>query len=77
MWNSLPGSSVTVCIRPLGSVSCTRSPGRNGPRCTGVSAGVAASAGTVEELRSRCHLPVGFEELRKVRDVQDADDIFA
>ena len=32
VWNSLPGSSVMVCIRPLGSVSWTRSPARNGPR---------------------------------------------
>ncbi len=29
------------------------------------------------ELRSRCHLPVGFEQLCQVRDVQNADDIFA
>src|SRR4051794_10269242 len=34
VWNSLPGVSVMVCIRPLGSVSCTRSPSWSGPlRC--------------------------------------------
>src|SRR3954469_23788617 len=31
VWNSLPVTSSIVCIRPFGSVSCTRSPGTNGP----------------------------------------------
>ena len=31
VWKSRPGSSVIVCIRPFGSVSCTRSPGRSVP----------------------------------------------
>ena len=32
VWNCLPAASVIVCIRPFGSVSCTRSPAANGPR---------------------------------------------
>jgi hypothetical protein len=35
-------AGVTVCIRPLGPVSCTRSPSRNGP--LGLCAHRAASA---------------------------------
>src|SRR4051794_33385211 len=31
VWNCLPGVSVTVCSRPLGSESCTRCPASNGP----------------------------------------------
>ena len=31
VWNALPGSSTTVCSRPFGSDSWTRSPMRNGP----------------------------------------------
>ena len=31
VWNSLPGSSTTVYLRPLESVNCTRSPTWNGP----------------------------------------------
>ena len=32
MWNCFPGLSAMVCIRPLGSVSCMRSPAEKGPR---------------------------------------------
>src|SRR4051812_40321287 len=31
VWNCLPGCRTTVCSRPLGSVSCTRSPTANAP----------------------------------------------
>src|SRR5215217_1223504 len=41
VWNSLPGVSTTVWCRPLGSVSCTRSPTRKAP-----SIGSAGSAPT-------------------------------
>src|SRR4051795_6895360 len=44
VWNSRPGSRTTVWWRPLGSVSCTRSPIRNAPgtgsgTCSGNFAG--------------------------------------
>ena len=55
VWNSLPATRVIVCIRPFGSVSCTRSPTANGPRrCAApvgsvlaVSVGVSEGSGTV------------------------------
>ena len=42
MWNSRPASSVIVCRRPFGSVSCTRSPARSGPRRWAAPVGPAA-----------------------------------
>src|SRR5919206_416677 len=35
VWKSLPGSRTTVCSRPLGSVSCTRSPATKAPATGG------------------------------------------
>ena len=66
-----PAPATMVCIRPLGSVSWTRSPGRNGPRCTGGSAEVHGrrrfSAVTVSSSGR------GSSERDEVRDAQHAD----
>src|SRR3954447_25189160 len=51
VWNCLPGSRTTVCSRPLGSVSCTRSPTANAPgtvSCSTVSCGVVTSGQPTE-----------------------------
>src|SRR3954453_21403275 len=43
VWNCLPGSRTTVCSRPLGSVSWTRSPARK-PPATGSRAGASGTS---------------------------------
>src|SRR4051794_33321455 len=42
VWNCRPASRTTVCSRPLGSVSCTRSPARKAPGTGSASSGAPA-----------------------------------
>src|SRR3954471_8174777 len=56
VWNCLPGSRTTVCSRPLGSVSCTRSPTTNAP-ATGSRAGPSSSGAA--SVRGSCCVSTG------------------
>src|SRR3954447_1917013 len=56
VWNCLPGSRTTVCSRPLGSVSCTRSPTTNAP-ATGSRAGPSSSRAA--SVRGSCCVSTG------------------
>src|SRR3954453_15945461 len=56
VWNCLPGSRTTVCSRPLGSVSCTRSPATNAP-ATGSRAGPSSSGAA--SVRGSCCVSTG------------------
>src|SRR3954447_9873635 len=56
VWNCLPGSRTTVCSRPLGSVSCTRSPTTN-PPATGSRARPSSSGAA--SVRGSCCVSTG------------------
>src|SRR5665647_1459402 len=67
VWKVAPGASVMVCNRPRGSVSCTRSPGRSGPRLAAAPVGEPVSSSgisgvvTVPESRSAGEHPGDIE----------------
>src|SRR3954466_4149122 len=56
VWNCLPGSRTTVCSRPLGWVSCTRSPPTNAP-ATGSRPGPSSSRAA--SVRGSCCVSTG------------------
>ena len=66
-WNSLPGSSVIVCMRPLGPVSCTRSPTRNGPLRSPRLSLMRAAFAVVEERGDIGHRRAGERRPEHVR----------
>src|SRR5918998_2297605 len=49
VWNCLPGSRTTVCSRPLGSVSCTRSPATKAP-ATGSPRGASGVSSVISAV---------------------------
>ena len=68
----LPASSVTVCMRPLGSVSWTRSPARSGPRLTAGHALPRGSAPpTVRPRRTRSTSAVASTPRHRAAAVDD------
>src|SRR3954447_2308713 len=79
VWKALPGSRTTVWCRPLGSVSCTRSPTRKAPgtgsvRGTGPASGVGTASGVgvgtasgVGSFRGTCCSSTGHEGTDGVR----------